>query len=224
MNNTKEKFINAVEATNIAKNLQALMMERNVTETEIARTLNTSVMTVRRVISGETEDPRISTVQLIAGYFNVSIDSLLKDHGQSPAITLGTNAHQFVPVLDWETLIKKNNIDKLDLSKWKEWYPVVFSENQCDKDAFALRSRPSMYPRFQEGTLLIVSPAETPEDGDLVLINIKQLNELSLREFIIDSPKCILRPVIPGSEQLYYDATIHSIVGVIVLTVFHAKK
>ncbi|STX84893.1 peptidase, S24 family [Legionella donaldsonii] len=220
----KKAKLNRVEseAQLIAHNLRALMKLRGVTEAEIARSLNTSVMTVRRVISGETEDPRISTLKQIADYFGVSIDYLMEENNQLPIKVMEKNIPTFVPILDWNKVGAMNSISEMDFSNWEDWYPCF--NRQINRECFALESRPSMQSRFPIGTLFIVNPSESPIDGDLVLIKIKNTNEVFLREVVIEYPKWILQPIISDSDIIFYDDQIHTIVGVIILTVFHARK
>jgi transcriptional regulator with XRE-family HTH domain len=61
----------------ISENLGYLMKRKNTTESKIAQELNIPVMTVRRLLSGETTDPRVFTLKRLADYFDVSIDALI---------------------------------------------------------------------------------------------------------------------------------------------------
>lgn len=206
----------------IAKNMRALLNEHGLTENEIAQSLNIPVMTIRRLVSGETTDPRISTLKLIADFFNVSVDSLIGDNASKSVVSLTKASPQFVPILDWETA---SAFDQLDLKEWKQWHPVVTGGcAPMSASAFALESRPSMQPRYPAGTLFIIDPRETPTDSDTVLIKLKADGSLSLRKLIIDAPRWQLQPVVLGSETFFYDDTQHSIVGVVILTLLHARK
>lgn len=225
MKNTANFKINDSDASSIALKLRSLMEARKVSELEIARSLNTSVMTIRRVISGETEDPRISTLKLIADYFNVSIDSLLDDDQISSTNVMEKKIPKFVPILDWDILKRISSIYNVDYSQCDKWHPVVTNGNiEIGKYSYALESRPSMQPRFPSGTLFIISPEETPIDGDLILIRMKHDNELSLRELAIDTPKWQFQPIISGSDVLFYDKEQYEIVGVVILTVLQNRK
>ena len=217
--------INDSERQQLSVNLRRLLDERQVTENEIAQFLEIPVMTVRRIVSGETADPRISTLKLIADYFNVSLDSLIGDHYQKSTRVMKKNLPAFVPVLDWKTLTQMASIKELDLTAWKAWQPVIMNDATALSDeAFAIESRPSMQPRFPLGTLFIVDPKETPADGDIALIKMRSNDNLSLRELIIDSPRWQLQPIITGSELLFFDPQQHQIVGIVVLTMLHARK
>lgn len=206
----------------LASNLRLLLDERHISENDIAQALDLPVMTVRRIVSGETTDPRISTLKLIADYFNVSIDSLVDDMAK-PASS--QKSPQFIPILDWQTATTMSGLNELNLTTWKTWHPIALGDQHTlSAETFALESRPSMQPRFPIGTLLVIDPAETPRDGDMVLVKLKQENELSLRELIIDPPKWQLQPVVAGSEMFFYDQRQHHLIGVVVLTMLFTRK
>jgi SOS-response transcriptional repressor LexA len=217
--------INDSQLKKLAKNLQMLLNEHQVTEGEIAQSLAIPVMTVRRLVSGETTDPRISTLKLMADYFNVSIDSLIEDNTSKSISLMSKSMPQFVPILDWNTAMRIKSIKEIETKSWKEWYPVILGDQTLlSNDAFALESRPSMQPRFPIGTLFIIDSNEIPNDGDIVLIKMKMSGELSLRELIIDSPRWQFQPVIAGSDTLFYDNSQHHIAGVVILTILHTRK
>lgn len=214
------KNLDISDGTIIAENIKKLMDTRNLSELHLARDLGLSVMTIRRVISGETGDPRISTLSLIADYFKVSVD-FLRQSCSMPFAIMKYNKPFFLPIFDWSNLTKKN---QLDLSLWKKWYPIVNTETlNLSTNSFALESKPSLSPKFPKGSLLIINPDESMVDGDILLIKFANTENFSLRELIIDPPKMILKPVISESEVLFYNEQDHNIVGVLVLTILHQR-
>ena len=222
MDNSSAIKIDQTQAQTLSENLRMLIRIRKVSESEIAQSLNIPVMTVRRIVTGETMDPRISTLKLIADYFNVSIDFLIGNKEKNSLHFMSKNTPKFVPILDWEVA---THTQALDLTAWKEWLPIIVGDNLSLSDkAFALESRPSMHPRFPTGTLFIIDPSESPMDGDIVLIKMKKEGNLSLRELIIDPPKWQLLPIVTGSELLFYDESQHVISGIVILSMLHTRK
>ena len=73
----------------IARNLSALLQKHHLNANQLANILGIPMMTVRRLISGETEDPRISTLKIIADYFQVSIDFLILEDQEDVIIAMG---------------------------------------------------------------------------------------------------------------------------------------
>ncbi len=172
--------------------------------------------------NGETSDPRISTLKSISDYFNVSIDALIEPNTMAPNEFINQSKLVFLPVFDWESA---KNKDKLDLTQWQTWIPVTIGKNEkISPNAFALDSRPSMYPRFLPGTIFILDPDLTPMDGDLVLVNLRDNNELTLRELSIDPPDWRLHPVTQSTATLNYSKESHEIIAIVFLTLFHNRK
>ena len=207
----------------IAENLRHLIKLKKTTEGKIAQDLNIPVMTVRRLLSGETTDPRVFTLKTLANYFNVTIDTLMEVGVLAPNESISQSKPLFIPILDWDVA---KNINAIDLKKWPNWIPVTIGKDEnISSHSFALESRPSMYPRFQQGTIFILDPELTSSDGDLVLVNLRENNELTLRELFIDPPEWQLHPVNQGSSILNYaPQKDHQIVAVVFLTLFYNRK
>lgn len=208
----------------LAEKISSLLQIHQISEINLARELNISLMTIRRLVSGETTDPRISTLKMIADYFNIPIETLLEDASELPLGKLKQEITQFIPVIDWQTASKITSIKEVDKQTLKEWQLITFGNHySVTEEAFALESRPSMYLRFPNGTLFIIEPTIEPIDGDLVLVKIKKNGELSLREISIDPPEWKLHPIVPGSQSLLYSKKEYQIVGVVVLTMLYNR-
>lgn len=206
----------------IADNLSRLIALKKTTESKVAQELDIPVMTVRRLLSGETTDPRVFTLKALADHFNVSLDRLIQSNAIGPNEHLSQSKPIFIPVLDWEFAKNRENID---LKQWSDWIPITVGKNEnIGLNAFALESRPSMYPRFQPGTLFVLDPDLTPTDGDLVLLNLLENNELTLRELLIDPPDWQFHPLTPGVSILPYVKERHKVIAVVFLTLFYNRK
>lgn len=211
---------------NIAGNLYALLKSKDLNTNQLAQILGMPTMTIRRLLSGETADPRISTIKLIADYFGVTIDSLIENTSLITRGGLGQVRPLLVPKLSWEIVGKISFLHEIDLVTWRDWQSVFLREKEKISDgAFALESRPAMFPRFPQGTIFIFDSKIIPRDGDIVLIKLKKNNnELTLRELIIDPPEWQLHPVVPGSNILRYSEIEHKIIGVSILTILFNRK
>ena len=220
----EELSITKSQIEKLSENLQRLLKEHRVSENTIAQALGIPVMTVRRIVSGETTDPRISTLKLLADYFSVFVDSLIDENGHSMS-AISKNAPRFIPVFDWKTAENIKSAKDINLNAWKAWHPIAMgNQYSLSDDAFALESRPSMNPRFPHGTIFIIDPKTDPTDSDIILMRVRKNNELSLRELIIDPPEWQLHPVVPGSQTIPYSKKDYEIVGVVVLTLMYNKK
>ncbi len=211
------KTLKKPEPQGLARNLSRLIHDRRTSEADVAAALGLPVLTVRRLSSGETADPHISTLKQLADHFQVSIDALIDDNPQAPVQIMNIQTKpQFLPILDWQSAAHANAVASLDLSEWRDWHTVLL-KHPVSEQAFVLKSKPSMHPRFPLGTLFTVDPAASPLDGDLVVIKMVQEGSLSLREICIDPPRWQLKPTSAGSDTLFYDPVAHQIIGPVVL-------
>jgi transcriptional regulator with XRE-family HTH domain len=209
-------------SSQLAENLTTLLKQRHCSPSKVAQDLDIPMMTIRRLMLGETTDPRLSTLKLLADYFAVTIDWLTGEATHPNAGYQSVAKPNFVPILSWEALTGIESLQGLDLSSWKDWQPISSNEkNPLSKSAFALMSRPSMYPRFPQGTIFIFEPDTTPKDGDLVLVRIEASKELTLRELIIDPPEWRLQSLVSNSGSLQYLSSLHHIMGVNVMTLLY---
>lgn len=214
--------LNPSQRCNISDNLNRLIELKKTTDNRVAQDINIPVMTVRRLLSGETTDPRISTLKLLAEYFDVSIDDLIASNNEINYGVMGQSKPLFIPVLDWSAAQRSSSID---FSKWHEWVPVTVGKNETiSARSFALESRPSMFPRFQQGTVFIIDPELSATDGDLVLVKLRENDELTLRELFVDPPDWQLHQLNQGGSALQYAKEKHEIVGVVFLTLFYNRK
>lgn len=206
---------------NLASNLLNLMEKERVSDSDLARALNLPYNTIKRISSGETTDPKLSTLTLIADYFKIGIDSLL--HGNASPF-LSTERPLSVPILTWDDISNTELASKINLSQWPNWQPVAPSGAlQLGPHAYAIKSRKSMEPRFPTGTTFIVDPDERPHDGDVILVKILATNEVTLRELEIDPPIWQLCSISGSLPALQLDSNKHRIMGVSVLTIFQSR-
>lgn len=210
---------------NLSNNLSLLMKENNVSESDLARALGLPYNTIHRLVSGYTTDPRISTLKSIAAYFNVSLDTLLNP------IELSTNAlkthanPKAVPIFSWEQISNNEFPSSIDHQDCINWLPIpLISVDNLSINAYAIESRPSMYPRFPTGTFFVIDPECKPIDGDLILVKIKRDGAVSLRELMIDPPTIKLLPIIQNSDSLNFIENEYEIIGVVVLSMHHLRK
>lgn len=208
----------------IAHNLSALLKKNNLSANQLAHSLGLPLMTIRRLLSGATEDPRISTLQCIAQYFNVSLDFFVGNLTEGILASPKQVKSYLVPQFTWDNL-SQLYVDNFSLKHCKQWQSLSLTQNTIlSKRAFALESRPSMYPRFPKGTIFIIDPSVEPEDSDNVLIRFKDSNEFTLRELIIDPPDWRLFPLINDSNPIILNKAEHEICGVCMLTLLYNPK
>lgn len=207
----------------LAHNLSMLLKQHSLSISQLSQLLNIPIMTIRRLLSGETEDPRISTLKLIAHYFNVSVDFLIGEDSHTFLLAEKKVKSHLIPKVTWDLL---PNIHHQDITTvTKEWESIALSGNEVvSAKAFALESKPSMYPRFPRGTVFIIDPDTTAKDGDIVLIKFKEHNEYTMKELIIDPPEWRLSPLVTDSSTINFHQESHTIVGVVILTLLYNSR
>jgi transcriptional regulator with XRE-family HTH domain len=208
------------DSTYLSKNLTRLLKLRNLSAVSIAANLSLTSMTIRRILSGETSDPSIGSIKVIADFLDVSIDALLEE--QKTEACLSKIKTGFIPRLDWETL-KTIPLESIDLSSWQDWEPLIVDGRYDNTHAFVLQSLPSMQPRFPLGTLFVIHPNLVPQDGDMVLIKLLESGDHTLRELIIDPPHWRLKLLTTSTETIAFDAQTQSVVGTVGTTLHHRR-
>ena len=129
LNQTKEDVRSDCNQKLIAENLAALLKQNNLNATQLAHFIGIPMMTIRRLLSGETEDPRISTLKLIADYFNISVDLLIGDDPRNILVSSKKIKSYLIPKLNWELLSSVNNIEKINFDDWSEWQTITLPAN-----------------------------------------------------------------------------------------------
>ncbi len=172
----------------LIKNLQELMQQKGINEAELSRQTNISQSTLHKILSGKTNDPRISTLKILANYFELTLDDLY-----SANVLLRANfasQWQSIPVISWEDCIKtKYPTATLSPTNWGQWIVV---DHVDGKHTYGLATKSCMQPRFPKGTILIVDPEIQAVDGDLVIAQYRDVPKATLREMLIDGPNKLL--------------------------------
>jgi SOS-response transcriptional repressor LexA len=185
-----------VAALEISNVLGYLIKQAQITEAGLAKRINIPRATINRLASGKTPDPRASTLNAIAAYFNVSVDQLL---GKQPLFSNNNHSiiaapHASIPVIEWQNA---KNWQEFALSlkpdKHFNWVMVDPSSTQ-GKFALCLKGE-SMWPQFQENTLLLIDPDRKPENRDFILAYIKKRDEIVFRQLIVEEKYRFLKAV-----------------------------
>jgi DNA-binding Xre family transcriptional regulator len=153
---TAEKENYCFNTATLATNLASLLVEKNISESELAKSINIPYNTIKRLVDGVTTDPRLSTLKEICSYFGVPLDSLVSSQNRNlPNNSITKDTPLSVPMFTWENISNPEFFNIVDLKSWSDWYPIppVLNED-LNISTYALESRPSMQPRFPIGTVL----------------------------------------------------------------------
>ncbi len=199
----------------LVKNLRWLMHKRKITEAELTRKTKIPSTTLHKILSGETADPRISTLQTLSTHFGVLLDHLYSKNMEveEEASLIFPQKNFFIPIISWEDSVEiQDSTDFLSKFKNNEWITADILKTER---AFALTTKPSMEPRLPRGTVLIIDICTAPIDGDLVIVHYANSKEATLRELFIDGPNKLLLPVNAITKGDNFDEKIHRIIGIV---------
>jgi SOS-response transcriptional repressor LexA len=200
--------------------IKLLMARNNLNVSELARRINLPQPTIQRLLAGKTDDPRLSTLIIIAGYFLISIDQLI---GYSPLPNSSSAVHpegRPIPILSWHEAIDYKKIIKgLSKNNWTNW---ILLDRRASSLTYTLKTKKSMEPRFPIGSLLLVDPETQPDDGDMIVVWYPETSDATIRELILDGPRQSLLSITDNSvsEELTNKITV---LGVIIESRFSFK-
>lgn len=177
--------------TKISSILQALMQEKNIHTTELARRTNLKQPTVQRIVSGTYEHPHNKTLKPIADFFGLTIDQLT---GLKPISWLTDNNSELqrIPIITPTEAINfsfENNFSA---------HPHIIIEKNIGKKLYAMQMPDSsMEPLFPEDALLIFDAEKTPKDRCYILIKSPGQNNAVFRQYLIDGNNRYIKPLSP---------------------------
>src|SRR5579862_3131617 len=216
MNDLASVAIQAEEAESLTANLHRLMQNSGISEAELARRSNVPQPTLHKILSGKTDDPRASTLKALANTFDISIDELLSGTFTTSRQINKAPKTQSIAIISWSDCIEATHfIANLTSTNWDNW---VISES-LSQHAYGLATKASMEPHFPKGTVLIIDPDMTAEDGDTIVVLYPNTQEATLRKLSIDGPMKLLLPLNATSSPNNFEKNIQ-ILGVVVKSVF----
>jgi SOS-response transcriptional repressor LexA len=182
--------------------LKNLMAKHDITPSELSRQTGVGQSVIFRMISGETDNPKVATLSPIANYFGISINQLI---GETP-IANSEDEPKYpgqisaVPLLTFEQAKSLPKI--LKDKKIQKGIKTIFMDIALNKYIYALKLKDeSMDPMFSKGTILIINLNEQPTDRDYAIIKLKNQNEVIFRQVLIDGKNHYLKPLSPDSDK-----------------------
>ena len=180
----------------IKNSLEILTEMHGISEAQLCRETSISQATLWRLFNGET-DPRASTLNAIAAYFNITIDQLV---GNQPIVKSSgrKNAAQstscYLPIFSLESPTEINKmLGKTLPSNWNKWLDV---ESSIKNSSFAVEiNGDSMWPDFTEGSLIIVDSEIIAKHRNYILCRLHKTNEILFRQYIEERNEKFLKPI-----------------------------
>ena len=176
----------------IGKIVRQLMVHAKMSEADLSRGVNLPQTTINRLLTGQTTDPRVSTLVVIAQFFEISLEQIL---GRE-LLVLNSNCrhgkNSTLPVVPWEYLGEflgggLNNEDAL--TTWLK------TEKLLNPGSFALKTPVACFPTFGEGSTLVLNrltPNDKILDGQICLVELAP-GQFCLRKILCEANNYFLK-------------------------------
>jgi SOS-response transcriptional repressor LexA len=204
---------------NLMTVLKALVLSENLTANALAKILNLPTPTINRLMTGEVQDPRASTLCAIADYFDITVDQLL---GRTPLPTKLTKTEfgtlmvkpkSSIPIVNMTDTIEHIKTEPRGWLRWKA------ENNEYNKHLYAVTIKNSLYePTFPNGAYLIINPDIKALSGDYVLVKFSGDPTAVVKKYISEGSNKYLYPIKSDLKTINFDNSEHTIIGVIVET------
>lgn len=185
----------------IKKNFELLMGHFGISNiSQMAKEIGMPQTTVNKLVTGETADPRISTLVPVAEHFKISLNDLFAD---CPKFIQDKNLQEsWIPVINFDELpTLKNDINNLTLSNWPHWYPVPVKDYQ---NCYAIKLKQNQTPRpFDQASLLIVTNDPDLTDNRYCVLKHLKSNSINIKKIAFDKGQywlLALQPEIPPQK------------------------
>ncbi len=195
--------------------LTVLLKQHDLNESELSRYAHVSQPTVHRLLSGKTPDPRVSTLKLIARYFDLTLGQLA---GTEPLPLNETKPHAKhlirLPLIPWELAYHWQTLTTdYAPGNWTYW---TASQYLHSPQSFALvlpldhASAP-----FTKDTVLVIDPSINPSNDHHVLVHRLSDQSITIKKLFLEGSDPWLMPLNEQIGACRYDHD-HRICGVIV--------
>jgi transcriptional regulator with XRE-family HTH domain len=203
----------------IDKVLSVLLEKTQITEAHLARMLGMPRATINKIRSGKILHPTSSTLTLIAGYFNITVDQLI---GSAPLFNASAIKIIHIPVIKCEDLkFSQYVFSKINFVNHDKWISLENNdeENIGSFRLFATKLKGgAMLPYFDDNTTLIIDRLSPILNRKYVLAYISKTDEILLRQiFFIENSRQILKPLNKKFAEIEVGVS-DRIIGVLIQT------
>lgn len=159
----------------IGEVVRQLMAHAKMSEADLCRGLkgrgiNLPQTTINRLLTGQTTDPRVSTLVGLAQFFEISLEQVLGQEMLVLNSKTKTHKSSTIPVVSWEHIGQycQETLDNKDsLTAW------IKTEKSLNSGSFALKTPVACYPIFGEGSVLVfnrLTGTDKVLDGQVALV------------------------------------------------------
>lgn len=187
-----------------SERLRKLRRERNLTQTELANSLNVSNGTIA-MWETEKRQPDLDMVSRIASFFNVSVDYLMGREQKVDNNVAGVQlARQTIKIPVYGTIPAGVPIEMIEDSFIEDYEDISADLLRGGNKYFALKVKgDSMLPKFEDGDVLILKQTEDCENGAFCAVSINH-TECTFKKVIKKMSGLTLMPLNPDFEPLFF--------------------
>lgn len=208
------------QRSTLADILRELLDIKGLNVTELARQINLPQPTVQRLVTGTHTRPHAKTLTMIASFFGINERQL---RGLDPIPWLHSSNTPLVRKIPILTL--KEAVD------WPHKTPIhtatTVTDIETSETSYAVKMPDgSMEPLIPPGALLIIDPNREPQYRSIVAVKINNCTEAFIRQLIIDTKNCYIKPLSQDFEQ-FTMAKLEpndSVLGVVVEVRLHCEE
>ncbi len=182
----------------ISKTLKKLLSEHKLNTMELARRTGIGQPVIYRLMSGETDNPKIVTLCALASYFGITVNQLI---GETPlCIGQGKQSKSSkkmseIPIINWDEVADYKTKHSVNSE-------VAFANVSFNSRIYALKMDDnSMTPIFSKGTIIIIDGNKIPKDRSYAVIKLKEQKKAVFRQVLIDGNYQYLKPLNPDIDK-----------------------
>ncbi len=185
----------------LSKRLNSIMVDRKISNTELAKNLSMPIQTIQKIRTGSNENPTISTLRAIAEYFKITVSQLIGDEPM---------ARIEVPILNWNQILSWPNLNDENF-KVSALIPRVL-ENKV----FAIIINDDNYADFLKDEILLIDPSLQIKRHCYALVNRVGQTNPSIKKVLEEDGVFYLKSLIPGITNTILLNNEYSILGVVI--------
>ncbi|MGI4776144.1 MAG: S24 family peptidase [Janthinobacterium lividum] len=184
-------------------NIKELLNAADINVVELSNLTSIPKGTLYNLLS-ELHEPRLSLVQTLGKFFNLNISQLI---GELP-LTLKEIP---IPIFFWDNLQYKDGKINFAASSLPQF---TCSKLRNNNPLFAISIEKDVYPKYEEGTILIFEESRSFVKGDIVLISQEKTKSV-LKTVLIEGKETYLKSVANDIPAQIYDPQNTVIFGVL---------
>ena len=178
----------------ISENLKHLIHLYNISESELSRQLDLPRQTINRITTGSVSNPTSTTLMKIAYFFDISVDELL---GNAPIkINKKVSTIYSVPIIKKEELSLESILTMQTIHSNDDYMNIDILPDNDQDVLFAIDLEGmAMFPKFEEGTILIFKRSHEFKNKGFVLIYVTELNSILFRQITAENNYYTINPI-----------------------------